>query len=630
MRQRRLKDLDERIKRLESWFIDEPESLKGKWKDYFVQKGSDENAPMYLEIGCGKGKFITEHADKEKNKNFIALEGQESVIVRAMDKAEALQLKNIAFLSLYMTDIEEYFGEGELDGIYLNFSDPWPKARHAKRRLTYRAFMEKYKRIIKPDGFIEVKTDNDALFDFTLEEIDALGYTIEEISRDLHNSQYSQGNIMTEYEEKFSGRGKNINYVKVRFGGSKMILAQENGRVIPKEDKIFALNTKAKQMIEEKGKDAVINATIGALLLDDGRLATMKSVIESLKNLGDCDFAEYAPIGGIPEFKTAITKAAFYNYEPKGFVETVATPGGTGGIRNVIANYSKPGDKIITCDWYWAPYSSICQEQGRTLDTYELFNEERKFNIKGFADKVYEVAEEQGRIVILLNTPAHNPTGYALENEEWDEVVKVLNDDRLKEVPVALFVDVAYIDFAGDPSEVREFLPKLDQLNENVLPVIGYSASKTFAFYGMRTGAMICIAKTKEIAKEFKSVCEFSARNTWSNGNRSGQQVIANIYRDEEMLAKVAEERKGFRDMLLERGMVFEEAAIAAGLDAVPFDGGFFACIACENASDVSDKLADKGVFVVPLAKGIRISVASINKEECIRTVDAIAEVLGK
>ena len=170
-------------------------------------------------------------------------------------------------------------------------------------------------------------------------------------------------------------RRVNINYVKIGLGGGNMILAQENGRVMPKEDKIFALNGRAKKMIEEKGKDAVINATIGALLNDNGDLAVMQSVVDEIRSLKGADYAEYAPIGGIPAFKEAMVKAVFHDYSPRRFVEMVATPGGTGGIRNTVSNYSKPGDRIITCDWYWSPYSTICTEQGRTLDTYELFDE---------------------------------------------------------------------------------------------------------------------------------------------------------------------------------------------------------------------------------------------------------------
>lgn len=217
MRQRRLKDLDERMENLKDWFLEDPESLKGYWNQYFVNNGRVDGAPIYLEIGCGKGKFITGHAVACPENNYIALEGQESVIVRAMARAEEMELKNLAFLSVYMHDIRDYFEENEIDGIYLNFSDPWPKARHAKRRLTFRKFLERYREIIKPGGFIEVKTDNDGLFDFSLEEAEALGYNVTEVTRDLHNSEYSEENIMTEYEEKFSKRGKNINYLRIEF-----------------------------------------------------------------------------------------------------------------------------------------------------------------------------------------------------------------------------------------------------------------------------------------------------------------------------------------------------------------------------------------------------------------------------
>ena len=205
------------MENLKDWFLENPQGLKGNWNQYFVNKGKKDGAPIYLEIGCGKGKFVTGHAIACPENNYIALEGQESVIVRAMAKAEEMELTNLAFLSVYMDDIRDYFEENEIDGLYLNFSDPWPKARHAKRRLTYRKFLERYREIIKPGGFIEVKTDNDGLFEFSVEEAEMLGYNITEKTTDLHNSEYAAENIMTEYEEKFSMRGKNINYLRIEF-----------------------------------------------------------------------------------------------------------------------------------------------------------------------------------------------------------------------------------------------------------------------------------------------------------------------------------------------------------------------------------------------------------------------------
>ncbi len=408
-----------------------------------------------------------------------------------------------------------------------------------------------------------------------------------------------------------------------------MKIALENDRVIPVRDKIFELNNRAKAMIEEQGKENVINGTIGALLDDDGSLAVMKSVTDEIYKLEPEVFAEYAPIGGTANFKEAIAKAAFGSSDMGKLKHSVvATPGGTGAIKNAVSNYTKLGDRVLTSDWYWAPYNSICQEQGRKLETYELFDENGSFNFESFEDSLLDIATNQENLLILLNTPAHNPTGYELDTNQWNKLIEIINSEKLEKNKVALFIDVAYIDFAGEPKKVREFLPLLNNLNENILSIIGYSASKTFTLYGMRTGAMICLHKDEEVVEEFRRVCEFSSRNTWSNCNRSGQELIARLYADNHILKKVEAERKAFRDMLLRRGKVFEEYAKEKGLSVVPFVSGFFICMEHDDPAELSEKLAEKGIFVVPLAKGIRISIASISEEQCKKVVDALLELL--
>ena len=137
------------------------------------------------------------------------------------------------------------------------------------------------------------------------------------------------------------------------------VMAAKNGRTVPKEDKIFGISNRANAMIAEKGRDAVINATIGALLDDNGDLMVLSSIAETFRNLTPPEYAAYAPIAGIPEFRKAVVKAALGKYEPKGFVEAVATPGGTGSIRNTMSCYTQPGDTVLTSDWFWAPYSHL-------------------------------------------------------------------------------------------------------------------------------------------------------------------------------------------------------------------------------------------------------------------------------
>lgn len=397
----------------------------------------------------------------------------------------------------------------------------------------------------------------------------------------------------------------------------EFIMAQQNGRSIPLEDKIFGISRLANEMIAKKGKEAVTNATIGALLDDQGKLVVLSSVVEVLRNLTPEDYAEYAPIGGTPEFKKCIKQAAFGKYKPNCYTEAVATPGGTGAIRNTIANYSKIGDQILTSDWFWANYSSIAGELGRTSTTFSLFDKERNFNITAFKEKVEELLSKQESLVIIINTPAHNPTGYSLTLEDWDNLLEAVKSAAKEDKKVTLLVDVAYIDFAGDPDKYREFLPKLEALQDNILPIISYSASKTFTLYGMRCAAMICMTPVKEIAEEFVRVCQFSSRASWSNCTRASMVVLSKIYEDSGLLAKVNEERSFYCDLLLKRGKAFEEEAAKVGLEIVPFDAGFFASIPCDDPDAISKKLQEEGIFLVPLAKGLRVSIASITEEKC-------------
>lgn len=189
-----------------SLVIHEPEKQKSIWNQLF-----ENNNPIHIEIGMGKGRFIYGMAKEHPDINYVGIEKYSSVLLRAVQKMEEEPLPNLRFIRMDAEDITEVFAKDEVERIYLNFSDPWPKDRHAKRRLPSREFLARYDSFLKQDGQLEFKTDNRALFDFAVEELPFAGWKIDSITYDLHHDEdMMKGNIMTEYEEKFSSMGNPI------------------------------------------------------------------------------------------------------------------------------------------------------------------------------------------------------------------------------------------------------------------------------------------------------------------------------------------------------------------------------------------------------------------------------------
>lgn len=205
MRLRNIKGADEAV--AASPFVIHEESQKpGGWKELF---GNDH--PIHMEIGMGKGRFLMDLARLNPQINYIGIERYSSVLYRALQKMEEAPLPNLRFLCFDAEGLEEIFEAGEVDRIYLNFSDPWPKDRHARRRLTSVEYLKRYNHILAADGRLEFKTDNEALFDFSLESVEAAQWTLTAVTRDLHHdAAMNEGNVMTEYEEKFSSKGNPI------------------------------------------------------------------------------------------------------------------------------------------------------------------------------------------------------------------------------------------------------------------------------------------------------------------------------------------------------------------------------------------------------------------------------------
>ena len=194
------------------------EELKGNWQSVF-----EKEQPIYIEVGMGKGQFMIGMAKQNPHLNFIGIEKFDSVMVRALEKVlEAGELPNLKLLKIDAEDLTDIFAENEVEGVYLNFSDPWPKPRHAKRRLTHENFLTRYEQITVPNGYLRFKTDNRLLFEYSLVSVTGYGMKLEDVALDLHQREALDWNIMTEYEEKFSAKGQPIYRLEAQFQSKKL------------------------------------------------------------------------------------------------------------------------------------------------------------------------------------------------------------------------------------------------------------------------------------------------------------------------------------------------------------------------------------------------------------------------
>ncbi len=394
-------------------------------------------------------------------------------------------------------------------------------------------------------------------------------------------------------------------------------------------DRIFGASKAAQDAAKIYGFDNVTNSTIGAMMDDDGNLIFLQSVMDHIRGLSDAELAAYAPIAGLPEYLTAVKEACFRGYEPNGHIEAVATPGGTGAIKHAVWNYTNFGDSVLTSDWYWAPYKTICEEHGRDLMTYNVFTEDGNFDIDSFHTRFDELLEKQDQVLVIINAPAHNPTGFSLEDEEWEQVMGILRKGaRRPDKKVILFADVAYIDFAGSIEETRSFMKYFNDLPENLMVLVGFSMSKGYTLYGMRSGAILCVAATEELAQEFKAVCSFSNRAAWSNGTRAAMRTLADVFTDDELKGKVEKERDDFRELLDIRSGAFMEEAHKIGLKTCPFKSGFFISVPCEDPQAVAEEIKKDHLYLVALAKGVRFAPCAVSEEKCRKAPGIIKKAL--
>lgn len=396
----------------------------------------------------------------------------------------------------------------------------------------------------------------------------------------------------------------------------------------PIVDTVFAIVNKAKEAKKTYGEDAVTDATIGSLYTEAGELAALDCVFDSLKNLDNKVLASYAAgFTGNPDFRQKVIDWVL-DGNSRLYKEVIATPGGTGAVAMTIQECLDPGQTVVLPEIAWGSYNLMAQMNNLEVAKYSLFDGDR-FNMDSFREVCTKTMEKQNRLVVVINDPCHNPTGYSMTREEWEEVIAFLNGCS-KKCPVVLLNDIAYIDFAFGQKEAKKYFSVFDDISDNMAVVVAFSLSKSMTSYGMRCGAAILMAKNPEIVNQLKTVFEKDARATWSNVNNGAMAMFVDVL--DNRLEDYDAERQKYVALLKERSEIFRNEADAAGLAYYPYREGFFVTLSMDN--DLRDRyheaLMENNIFTVKVNKGIRVAICSMPVSKVKGLAGHMKEILDK
>jgi aromatic-amino-acid transaminase len=383
------------------------------------------------------------------------------------------------------------------------------------------------------------------------------------------------------------------------------------------DDPIFALNAAATS--RRAAGESILNATLGALLEDDGQLAVMPSVIEAIRQVDPRRAAAYAPIAGEPAFLQAVIHDLLGDTPAAQQALAVATPGGSGALNLALSMCLAPGEAVLVPNFYWGPYATMAAHTRRRLVCWRLFDEQGGLDLAAFEQAITERLAEQGRALIFFNFPCNNPTGYSPTAAEWCAVAEIV-ERATHRGPVSLLVDFAYASFRGAaPTGLDELVQRL---LGRALVLVAWTASKAFAQYGARIGALVALHDAASERVALQSALSFACRGIWSNCNHGGQLAVAKLLADPTARAQVDLERSRLTALLAERVAAFNQEA--SGLCYPRYEGGFFVSVFSDAPRVVAERMRADGVFVVPIAGALRIALCSTPARDVARLVASL------
>lgn len=391
---------------------------------------------------------------------------------------------------------------------------------------------------------------------------------------------------------------------------------------------ILKLSTIAKA--DKLSGNHVIDATIGTFLNDDKTINTVSSVIESINkylpsNLG------YPSITGYEEYKVGLLKWFLkenYDEISKNFyLPFTATIGGTGALSLAFNLFLDVNDTVLLPNIMWSNYKLIAKKAHIKHDTYQLFNEANKFNINDLCEKIVEYSKLQNNVLVVINDPCQNPTGYSLSDQEYDELIAKLND-LSQNANITIIFDIAYLDYDSNNQQMHRLFKHITSKEISFLSVFAASCSKIFGLYGSRVGALFSINKDDNFSNDFSLSLESQIRGTYSCPNGPALISLGNLL-TKDFSTQIEEEIYNNTVVLNERTHYFIKLLKENNIEYLPYVNGFFVTLKVDNAYEICQTLKKEHVYVIPLSSDlIRVAVCSLNKNEIDELIVEFVKVL--
>lgn len=391
---------------------------------------------------------------------------------------------------------------------------------------------------------------------------------------------------------------------------------------LPSDDPIFALHAEARA--RAAAGEAVVDATVGALQDEAGQLVVLDTVMDLWRGLTALEVAPYAPIAGDPAYLRALVQRHWPDLRDAG--AACATPGGSGALAVSLRTFLERGQAVLTADPYWGPYATLASEAGVAVATAPWPGAGRALDLEAWRRKAGTLLEAQGRLLLWLNDPCHNPTGRSLSAADRAGLAALLSELATRG-PVTLLLDLAYQDYTREPAEVAAALSDYAALGAagRVLVGASLSLSKALTLYGARSGAL-AFPWTRD--GELQAALAMACRGLWSNTARAPQSLLLRLTRDGKAQARLAAEHRHWSEVLAARALALDAALQAEGLPGVPWQGGFFVTLAVDDPAAVSSRMRADGVFSVPQPGGLRVGICGLRASDAPRFARALSTAL--